>query len=81
MLLEPGSSFFISPENGDVCCVRENQDLFLYPSSPCNGKGNLHIQDWFTIPLIGPGICELCSLFAILLLLCIYIGNETCRFC
>ena len=51
--------FCISSDNGVVCRVIGNQDAEIYffcLSLPCNTKGNLHLQNWFNIPLIAMAI-------------------------
>ena len=61
--------FCIHPDSGEVCCEIETKGAEIYffcLSLSCNTKGNLHLQNWFKIPLIATaGVCELCSLYSI----------------
>ena len=59
-VLEPVFKVCIHPDNGEVCCVRENQDgeiHFFCQSLSYNTKGNLHLQNVFNIPLIAVAGC------------------------
>ena len=71
--------FFIKSDNGEVCCVRENQDAEIYffcPALSCNNKGNLPLQNWLNIPLIAMvRVYELCSLSAVFSFIIIFQGN------
>ena len=56
----------VHPNNGEVCCGRENQDavIFSFAHLPCNTEGNSHLQNWFNIPLIAM-TRDMCALLAI----------------
>ena len=57
LLVEPVVfKFCIHPHNGEIHCVRKNQDAEIYffcPSLSCNTKGKISLQNWFNIPLMA----------------------------